>query len=77
MSTESNEKNVTCMIQVNQHPFSGTRTLQERIGSEALFKDCGGSLFCNLNAAEFYRTVAERIAKRSRQYEITYKDTSQ
>ena len=65
-------------IQVDWHPSNGgNRTLKERIGTGAAFKDCKGSLFCNANPAEFDRAVAKQIAKRAKAYEIIYKDTSQ
>jgi hypothetical protein len=53
---------------------SGNRTLKERIGAKGLFKDCTGALFANPDAAEFYRAVAKRIAKRAKKYVVAYSD---
>lgn len=63
-------------IQVDFHP-SGNRTLKERIGSKGLFKDCKAPLLTNSNAAEFYRAVAKRIAKRAKDYDVAYEDDSE
>ena len=60
-------------MEVDFHP-SGNRTLKERIGAKGLFKDCAGPLFANSDAAEFYRAVAKRIAKRAKEYEVAYSD---
>jgi hypothetical protein len=52
------------MLQVAWHP-SGRRTLEERDGNHGLFRDPKPSspLFANLNAAEFYRAVAQRLGE--------------
>ncbi len=70
---EMAKKEIT--MQVDTHP-SGVLFLRERIGAKSCFKDCAGPFFANSDPVDFYRAVARRIAKRAKEYEITYRDSS-
>jgi hypothetical protein len=61
--------------QVDYHD-GRNRTLKERIEPSVTFKDCASPMWCNSNAAEFYRAVAKRIAERAKKYDVAYQDTS-
>jgi hypothetical protein len=66
----------TIKLKVDWHPDNGgNRTLKESIGG-AIYEDLEGVFFCNHDAAKFYRAVAKRIAKRAKEYKVTYQDTS-
>ena len=62
-------------LAVDWHP-NGNRTLKESING-SVYKDLKGPLLCNPNSSEFYRAAAKWIAKRAKEYKVTYRDTSE
>ncbi len=62
---------------VRSHP-SGRLTLTKGVDGHGLPSDCGGPLFANLDAVEFYRHVALSLAKAHQDGEaFTYRDALQ
>lgn len=69
-----NKKSKQIELTVAWHP-SENYTLMQRNDGDVMHTDLKGALFCNSDAAKFYRAVAQLIADHAhRGYQIVYSD---